>query len=351
MRRIAIVVLLAAALVLPPAAIAGESKELVIASWGGAFQKAQREAYFDPFEKATGIKVIDVSPPKASKVKAMVQSGNVEWDVVVAAGGIFMPCLKQGLVEKIDYKYFDKETLEGLYPEAKKPHAVGTFYFSYVMAYSTEVYSKAHHPRNWAEFWDVKKFPGPRTLHDLSTAGVGGWEFALLADGFPKDQIYVNPDLDRAFKKLTEIKPYVVKWWRQGAEPGQLFMDKEVVLGSAYNGRVQRLKEQGGPVDYIWNEGVICLEYFFIPKGAPNYENALKFIAFASKPGRQAHFSKLFAYGPVNKDAFKLLTEERAHVLPSYPENKEKQVLLRDEWCPDNTPKVIERWNTWILEK
>ena len=40
--------------------------EVVICGWGGAIQEAQEEAYYRPFEKETGIRVIPVSWPKAS---------------------------------------------------------------------------------------------------------------------------------------------------------------------------------------------------------------------------------------------------------------------------------------------
>jgi putative spermidine/putrescine transport system substrate-binding protein len=344
-----IFVVLIGAYVLP--AGAKDKNELVICSWGGSLEKAQREAYFDPFEKATGIKVITANPPNAAKIKAMVESGNMEWDIVIASYGILGACLKQNLVEQIDYKYFDKKTLDEIYPEAKQPQCVGAYYFSIVPAYNTDVYSKSNHPRSWAEFWDVKKFPGPRSLYDLSVSGASSWEFALLADGVPMDQLYNNPDLDRAFKKLSEIKPHVTKWWKMGQEPGQLLSDKEVVLSSAYDGRIQKLNEEGAHVNYDFNQGMLWLEYLFIPRKAPNYDNALKFMAFYCDADRQAYFSKIFPYGPINRKAFEALPSERARILPSYPDNRQKQFLMGGKWYMENMTKVIERWNSWILEK
>lgn len=336
---------------IPTGISAAGKNELVVCSWGGIFQKAQREAYFDPFEKATGIKVIDVSPPRAAKVKAMVESKNVEWDIVYAASGIFGTCLRQGLVERVDYKYFDKKTLDELYPECKQPYAVGNFYFSISMAYNTTVYSKENHPRSWAEFWDVKKFPGPRTLHDASVAGAGQWEFALLADGVPMDKLYDSPDLERAFRKLKEIKPYVVKWWKEGQEGAQLLVDKEAVLGAPYDGRITKLRQEGAPVEVEFNQGCLYLEYMFIPKGAPNYENALKFMAFSSTAERQAHFGRIYPNGPANRKAFELIPPEQARLMCSHPDNKKRMFLYGEDWMAKNMEKVIERWNKWILEK
>jgi putative spermidine/putrescine transport system substrate-binding protein len=350
MKKVPFLVFLMIAVALPSGVVAKDKGELVISSWGGIFEKAQRKAHFDPFEKETGIKVIAVTQPSISKVKAMVESGNVEWDIVYIAGGIFMPLLKQGLLEKIDYSYFDQTTLDQLYEEAKRPFAVGSFYFSVVMAYSTETFPGDSYPKSWAEFWDVKKFPGPRTLTDMSTDG-GGWEFALLADGVPKDKLYDNPDIERAFKKLTEIKPHVAKWWRQGQQPPQMLIDKEIVAGSAYNGRIERVKQQGAPVAYHWNGGKLYLEYVCIPKGAPNYENAMKFIAWHTRADKQAAFARAYTNGPVNAKAFDELPDDIKRRAPSYPPNKEKQFFINQDWFADNAERVVERWNKWILEK
>jgi putative spermidine/putrescine transport system substrate-binding protein len=58
------------------------SGEVRVQSWGGAFQDAQREAYFMPFQELSGIKVVESEGPDPSKIKAMVDTGNVEQDVV-----------------------------------------------------------------------------------------------------------------------------------------------------------------------------------------------------------------------------------------------------------------------------
>ena len=70
-------------------------------------------------------------------------------------------------------------------------------------------------PSTWADFWDVKKFPGSRSL--CLSYSPRTLIFALLADGVPRDQLYPL-DIDRAFKKLDQIKPHVKVWWREGTQ-------------------------------------------------------------------------------------------------------------------------------------
>lgn len=343
-------ILLMLAIIAIPSVLLAKN-EVVICGWGGAIEKAQKEAFYGPFEKETGIRVIAVSWPNIAKIRTMVQTGNVEWDIVVSGGGAYFTSIANDMVEKIDYSHFDPKVLAQIIPQAKQTYGVGAYSYSYVYTWRTDVYSKETAPKNSIEFWDVKKFPGPRTMFNISATG-GTWEWALLADGVPKDQLYKNPDMDRAFKKLSEIKPHVVKWWKSGAVPGQLFTDKEVVLGIAYNGRMQKLKEQGGKVDYHWNEGRMSFDMYFVPKGAPNKENAMKFIAFASRPDRQAAFAKIIAYGPSNNKAFDMIPEERARLLPSYPANMKKQFIPEDNWFIDtkNVDNAIEHWTNWITQ-
>ena len=58
-----------------------------VCSYGGALQDAQRKAYFKPFEELSGIKVIEAEGPDPAKVKAMVDSKNIEYDVTELDGG------------------------------------------------------------------------------------------------------------------------------------------------------------------------------------------------------------------------------------------------------------------------
>ena len=66
-----------------PLAARAQSKQIVVSDPGGPYTTAYREAFYDPFEKATGIKVVSVareSQPVA-QFAAMVQTKNYVWDV------------------------------------------------------------------------------------------------------------------------------------------------------------------------------------------------------------------------------------------------------------------------------
>ncbi|HSR80724.1 MAG TPA: hypothetical protein VLL28_08105, partial [Hyphomicrobiaceae bacterium] len=55
--------------------------QIVFNDSGGDMTKAMREAFYAEFERRYGIRVVTTSPIDAGKLKAMVESGNIEWSV------------------------------------------------------------------------------------------------------------------------------------------------------------------------------------------------------------------------------------------------------------------------------
>ncbi len=140
--------------------------------------------FYDPFEKERGIKVVSVareSQPVA-QFTAMVETRNYIWDVTTLTLSADIPILEErGLLEPLGLKAAE---FPGLMPEALTANWLGVDVYSTVLAYRTDKLSKAH-PENWADFWDVKRFPGPRSLRRNP---IDTLEQALLADGVPHRQ-------------------------------------------------------------------------------------------------------------------------------------------------------------------
>jgi putative spermidine/putrescine transport system substrate-binding protein len=322
-----------------PDALQG-SGELILASFGGAVLDAQLAAYIEPFQELTGITVTVAEGPDPSKVKAMVDTGNVEWDVVQLGRGDILNL--DGYWEEMDYSLFDTANLDS---SLLRPDSFAMVLFAEILAYRTDAYAEA--PQGWVDFWDVEQFPGNRTMP--AAAQLPFLEAAVIADGVPKDEVYPI-DIDRAFASFDRIKPHVLTWWETGAQPAQMLTDNEVPLAVAFNGRIAPVKAAGAPVEIQWNEGLLAEDDWAIVKGAPNKENALKFCAFCTLPEPQARFSMLIPYGFVNSKAAELIPEEQLAQLPTAPELRPK-LFLRDEmWWAENRDAVIDRWNQWILE-
>lgn len=333
-----------------------ESGQVVVATGGGSYLDALRESTFKPFEKATGIKVIETVGPTLPKIRAMVDAGNPEWDVVELAPADYQVLVSHGMLQQIDYTAMDQTVFADFPKETIESFGVGTVVFAKVIAFNTKKYTQANAPKSWADVWDTKKFPGPRIL-DAGNGVIPPIEFALLADGVSPEHLYPL-DFKRAYASLSRIKPSVVKWATTSAMEPEALISGEAVIGAAPNARIQLAKEQGAPVDYVWNEALTGYSSYGILKGSKNVKNALKYIEFASRPEIQAALATRFLAGPLNKKAVELIPVDRAKLLPSYPENKAKTVASNPAWWAEKDTSGKSNveindllWNTWITQQ
>ncbi|WCN36833.1 ABC transporter substrate-binding protein [Aneurinibacillus uraniidurans] len=322
---------------------AGGSKELVVVDWGGASSEAAKKNVYEPFEKANNVKITVVSPTDVGKLKAMVQSGAVEWDVVNSDTDVALRLEKEGMLEKLDYTQIKKDDV---YPELVTDCSIGLQVYFTNIAYNTEAFPGGKHPKTWTEFWDTKAFPGARSLYKNP---VGTLEAALLADGVAPDKLYPL-DVDRAFKSLGKIKKDVKVWWDAGAQPPQLLGTKEVVAAAAWNGRVSSAKAQGSPIDNEFNQSLGMATSWVIPKGAPHKDLAQKFIAYAVTAESQAAYSKAIDYAPTNKKALDMLPDDVKQRIGQTPDRVSKQIFINNKWWLDNYDKIAERFNKFMLE-
>ncbi len=320
-----------------------KGKTLRVCSYGGSYQESQRKAFFQPFADKFGVKIIEASGPDIAKIKAQVETKNYEWDVAdletrhIARGEL------EDLLEPIDTQVVDMSRLD---KKAVRKCAAGNIFWTTSLAYNKKAIGDQAPPAGWADFWDVKNFPGPRALQDQAPFNL---EFALIADGVPMDQIYPI-DVDRAFKKMDQIKKHITVWWKNGAQQIQLLTSGEAYYASAWNGRVNVAQKKGVPLEIVWEGGCLDLDWWCVPKGNPNKDLAMRFIDFALDAKRQGEqMQKYIAYGPTNLGAFEFITEDRARELPSYPENLKKQFAHdADYWGPKLAP-LTERWKTWMI--
>jgi len=319
--------------------------QIVFNDSGGEMQKAMREAFYSEFEKRHGIRVVTTSPVDVGKLKAMVQSGNVEWTVTEIGPEEAMLAEKEGLLEPLDLKIIDLSDYPKHLHDRKYIMPKGVY--STVMGYRTDAFPAGKGPVTWADFWDVKKFPGPRTLRD---SPIDNLEFALLADGVAPDKVYPI-DVERAFKKLDQIKPHINVWWKTGAQSAQLLVDKEAVMGSAWNGRYYVALKNGAPLHIEWNQGMIKESAFVIPKGAKDAYWGQKMLALITDAKQQGIYANIITYPGLNLKSMEYVKPELQTFMPTHPTNLPKQVWTDAKWWLDNGKAMEERWSKWILAK
>ena len=316
-----------------PSAAAGGT--VVFTSWGGSYQQAEDQAWLKPYAQKTGANVLQDSPPDYSKIKAMVEAGQVTWDVVDVEGEFGLD--KDGsILEPIDYAVVSKAGVES----GAATYRVPFMTYSSVLGYNTSA-TKGKVPSGWADFFDLKNFPGKRGVP--TDAHDGLFEAALLADGVAPEQIYPI-DVDRALAKLSTIKDQLV-YTTSSAQKQDLLSTGETAMGFIGNGRAYAAKKDGHPVDVAWNGHVDFADYLVVPKGSPNKATAMDLINYIVAPENNAELSKYISYSPANTQA-KIPAGVAADELTSSHLDV-PYVLFNDEWWAANYDAVNAKYQAW----
>lgn len=348
----------ATALVFAGAATAAES--VTVVSWGGSYARACVEGYHKAFTAETGIEIkLEDYNGGLAEVRAQVDAGNVRWDVVDVELADGVRGCDEGL-----FKVFDPATLppgadgsapeDDYYPGAITECGANTLYYSTVYAYNAEKIP-GDKPTTMQDFFDLERFPGRRGMRRSPVVNL---EFALMGDGVPAEEVYALLDteagIERAFAKLDTIKEHVV-WWEAGAQPPQMLADGEVVMSTAYNGRIfnaQVLEEQ--PFVIVWDGQVLDTGYLAILEGAPNAAAAQRFVEFAARPASMAGVARHISYSPTRRSAEMLITTHaetgvamRSH-MPNTPENAKRALQNDWQWWSDNRDDMNERFAAWL---
>ncbi|MFK4492281.1 ABC transporter substrate-binding protein [Bradyrhizobium sp. USDA 336] len=334
------------------------SGEVVVHSYGGSFTETLRKNVFDPFSQATGIRVVDVTADLAEpQIKAMNQSKRVDWDVAFISAGNYPELQEAGTFMPIDYSLWNDEALKGVPDSARLTHAVLAFQSTTLLVYDKRAFPKGG-PKSWADFWNVKEFPGPRGIDGIT--GYRPMSFALSADGVAYKDIWplTEDKIDQALKKLDEIKPHITKWWMAGGEPIQLLMNGEYVMTSAPDGRAITAIKQGAPIQMVWDGAAIGGVYWSVLKGGPNSANAQKFMAYVNRAEIAAGFTQTGFPSP-NINQLKYLAAYLPPLLSINPENVSPENVAKafkfdTPWYaakrPDgktNGEHIQERWLAW----
>jgi putative spermidine/putrescine transport system substrate-binding protein len=327
---------------------------ITVVSWGGSYGKAQDAALFTDASKNTGIEIIRESGASMSKTCLQVESNSVSWDLVVTGSGGSASAAAKGCLEKIDYSVVDvSDFIPGTYTD----YCVGTDVFATVMAWNTDKFGQpgsSGAPKTWADFWNVKKFPGSRAYRANSVDGA--LEPALMADGVPADKVYevlsTKAGKQRAIDKIRELKPNIAVFWGSGAQQAQLMKDGEVDMITGWNGRFDNAKKDGAKVGYTFNQALYDFDCMAMPKGAPNKATAMKFLAEISKAEYQANLPFHITYGPTNKKAYEITTasKELVESLPSHPKNVPMMLPINLEWYGKHRTEALEMYMEMMSE-
>ncbi|MBE1205435.1 extracellular solute-binding protein [Aminobacter carboxidus] len=169
-----------------------------------------------------------------AKVRRVVESGNVTWDLLDQESAEAVIGCEEGLFEKLDWSQIDKSKYaDHVHSEC----GYGLYTAGNILAYDGDRFASTP-PTRWADFFHTAKFPGKRGLWNTPK---GALEVALMGDGVPVSEVYKvlrTPEgVNRAFAKLGSIKREILLS-NSGAEFLSRLASGEFVMTTAWNGRI-----------------------------------------------------------------------------------------------------------------
>jgi len=344
------------------AGAAAAADSITVVSWGGAYTKSQVEAYHKPWIAKTGNKIVSEDYNGGlAEIKAQVEAGKVTWNLVDVELSDAVRGCDEGILETIDHSILPAapdgtpaadDFIKGALAEC----AVANIVWSTIYAYDKS--KMPNGPKTMADFFDLKKFPGKRGLRKGPKPNL---EMALIADGVAPGDVYAMLEtpagVDRAFAKLDTIKGSVI-WWEAGAQPPQLLADGEVIMTTAYNGRIfNAMAAEGKPFEIVWDGQIFDLDLWVIPKGAPNMKATLDFLAFSTATAQLAGQAAWIAYGPARKSSNPLISSYATNPdlkmgphMPTAPANFKTALQNNFEFWADHQDELNERFNAWLAK-
>lgn len=317
--------------------IAVKSDIVVVADFGGTTREARKRVYFDPFTQETGIGVItpDWDP---AKYELMASRGRSQWDGADTPPLFAVKLADDRALQRLPASVARSEVVSAPY----RDYDTGGYTISINQGYLKTQFG-GRGPESWADFWDLKKFPGKRAM----SVGFYMIEPALLADGVAPDALYPL-DFERAFAKLDEIRDQTL-FYKTLAE-GQLYLQAgTVAIAQLTNGRLYGLQQQGVELEVVWNEALYQgWNGATVPNGAPHADAMFALAQFMMDPQRQATFSEATGYGPANPKALELMDDALLAQMPNSPEHLEIGVTIDPTELVKQQAEYLEKTTRWL---
>ncbi len=338
--------LVAAAAILALTCGLATARELTLVS-RAPIQDAIKQVFVRPFTEATAIAAqTDGWEGGIDALRNQAKAATNTWDLVMVDSEELAAGCSEGLFEKLDWSAIGGK--DHYLPQAVSDCGVGAGVDSQTLAWDRDKFPATP---GWADFWDVTKYPGKRGLHN----GVrGNLEFALFADGVSPADVYkvlaTSEGVDRAFRRLDQLKPYIV-WWNNDAEAARILTTGDVLMTSASAPAITMAgRNAHRNFGVQWTASLYDVESWAILKGSPNLRAATQYLYFAGTPAIEARLVALSGEGGLAKGANDGLPPDLAQVSPTTPANLNAAVRVDAAFWHDNLAKLRQRFETWLTQ-
>lgn len=332
------------------------AEEMTVVSWGGVYVDSQINAYGASYEAKYGASIVwEEYAGGLVEIRKQTAVGDVRWDVLdVFAHDAINGC-EAGLFLELPAEVvasFGDDLIIAPPSKCAAPNNI----WAWVSAFDAVAFA-GRAPTTIADFFDVATFPGKRAIASFPQANI---EMALVADGVDPTEVYrvldTEEGLARAFAKLSSIQEHLV-FWTSGEAPIEMLLDGEVVMSTAYSGRVASAVLSGrGDLGVIWDGQVLDTEWFAIASGSKKQDLALDFVRHAGQPREQALLAKWIPYGPMRHTAIDIIRQEEPwfstgqnvlELLPNRPELMPRSVIADPHWWAGNIERVAPKFTAW----
>lgn len=330
-----------------------QAESMTVVSFGGAYGAAQKKHMIDPYVAESGNEILfeDYSGGIA-EIKAQVEAGNIQWDVIDIEVIDLERACSEGLLEVIPHDILPAgedgvAAADDFIPAALNSECgVGVIVWTTLYAYNTE--AEGPKPSTIADFFNTEAFPGKRALRKRPQVNM---EWALIADGVPRDQVYEVLATDegqaRAFAKLDTIKDDIV-WFDSWSQAPQLLNDGGAAMVQSANGRIfSAIKEDGKPFGMVWDSHVYDLDVWAVVAGSQKKDTAFDFIKFATGSKPLSGMADV-AYGPTRKSSAPYVPADVQGDLPTA--HIDEGVKADGIFWADFGETLGESFNEWLLK-
>jgi putative spermidine/putrescine transport system substrate-binding protein len=325
----------------PPAPADDSPQPLGLAQHLGPLHESFRKLLVRPYADATGTELGE--PTWDGGLDALRQiATDKKADLAVVDGATLAAGCKAQIFDKPDWSALGRDRF---LPQAASDCGAGAFISATILAWDGQ---KLQSPPSWADFWDVAKHPGRRGLQKTARKNL---EIALMADGVSPGDVYRTlrgaGGVDRAFRKLDQLKPYI-EWWDQPGQPAQFLASGKVLLTSApaapwpAGGKVH--------VGVQWSGSLSESQYLVILHDPAHPRAARPAIATATDAARQAVFANASGLGPSTYAGVALLPATLRAQSPSLPANLQAGLALDEGFWLDNGEKLEARFAAWLAK-
>ncbi len=323
-------------------------RPLTVVGWGGTSQAAHRGAYWTAFSQQTGIPLKeDVWNGGVGVLRAKVRGGDPGWDVIqVETEELILGC-EEGLFEKLDWAALGGR--DAFLPQTVQDCGVGAMVWSYLIGWDGDRLKQG--PEGWKDFWDLKRFPGKRGMRKTPKYTL---EIALMADGVAPGDVYrvlsTPQGVDRAFRKLDEIKLDIV-WWSSVSQVPDLLASGEVTMSVTSPGRlILADKNEGKHFKVSWNQNIEAVDFWAVLKGGPRKAEAMHLVQFMTRPENEGRLPPLIPTGLSNKAALAQMDPAILAETPEAPQNQKGALQLDAAFWVENSDQLTQRFNAWLAK-